>query len=126
MVSLPSRGPRIGSNHSSKFSTRTTSSAARALSIASRYLSGKKKILKNKSESLCQHLHQQRKTMCTFHYKASHSLCPMLMTRRSSRVHHEGPLLAGSENGGVLSGHPASWQTFILPCRHIHVIRQHG
>lgn len=44
MVSLPSRGPSTGSSVSSKFSISTTSPAARALSIASRYLPWEKTV----------------------------------------------------------------------------------
>lgn len=42
MVSLPINGPRTGSNVSSKFSIKTASPAASAVSIASRYLLKKK------------------------------------------------------------------------------------
>lgn len=42
------------------------------------------------------------------------------------RVHHEGPTLAGSENGGVLTGHPVSRQPLVLPSCNVCVIRQHG
>lgn len=77
MVSLPSSGPRTGSTNSSKFSIRTTSPAASALSMASKYLSGQN------SGPPCQNV-LQNISMCTFHSKASYPLCPMRMTRRSS------------------------------------------
>lgn len=41
-------------------------------------------------------------------------------------VHHERPTLARSENGGILSGHFVSRQSFILPCRNVCIIYQHG
>lgn len=78
IVSLPSKGPRTGSSVSSKFSIRTTSPAASALSMASRYLSRQ-----NNRNSSVHHL-VQKMTMCTFHCKDSYPLCPMRMTRRSS------------------------------------------
>lgn len=78
MVSLPSKGPRTGSNVSSRFSIRTTSPSASALSMASRYLFRAKE-----QNPRCQSL-LQRKTMCTLHCKASYPLCPMRITRRSS------------------------------------------
>lgn len=42
------------------------------------------------------------------------------------RVHDERPALAGSQDGGVLSGHPVSGQPLILPRGDVCVIRQHG
>lgn len=78
MVSLPSRGPRTGSTVSSKFSIRTTTPAARALSIASMYLSEQ-----NSRNSLSRML-SKKQTMCTSHTAASYPLWPMRMTRRSS------------------------------------------
>ena len=78
MVSLPSRGPRTGSIVSSKFSIRTASPAASALSMASRYLSGQ-----NRRNS-CIQKSFTKSDRCTFHCGASYPFCPMRTTRRSS------------------------------------------
>ena len=81
MVSLLSRGPRTGSNVSPKFSIRTTSPAASALSTASRYLpvqNSRNPYIK----ILCIIFSEQ--TKAAFHHHTTYPRCSMRMSRRSS------------------------------------------
>lgn len=42
------------------------------------------------------------------------------------RVHHEGPALAGGEDGGVFCGHPVGRQPLVLPRGNVSIVGEHG
>lgn len=127
MVSLPSRGPRTGSRVSSKFSIKTTSPADSALSIASRYLTARTDKLKHPPQSvLCAQWSLLPSLTDADHTQAFAVFVFDPLDALQLRIHHEGPALAGGENGGVLSGHPVCRKTLVLPRRNVSVVRQHG